>query len=62
MMKSKDRCNRCGVLLDKSWMQRAHRCYGARDFRGLKIDRSFIKKFVITEMILISSVIALFML
>ncbi|MFN4336256.1 MAG: hypothetical protein ACK4FV_01565 [Candidatus Nitrosocaldus sp.] len=46
------RC-KCGVLLDKPWMERAHRCI----YREMKREsRSFWKKFMIVECILITFV------
>ncbi|MEM1960012.1 MAG: hypothetical protein QXE95_01665 [Candidatus Nitrosocaldus sp.] len=39
------RC-KCGVLLDKPWMERAHRCM-YKDMK--KESRGFWKKFVIVE-------------
>ncbi|GIU71219.1 MAG: hypothetical protein KatS3mg003_1269 [Candidatus Nitrosocaldaceae archaeon] len=42
------RC-RCGVLLDKEWMSRSHKCQWRE-------KRQFIKLFIITELILLSAV------
>ena len=50
-MQSNDRCGKCGVLLDKSWMRNAHRC-----FMDNIEKKKFIKQLIITEAILVSAV------
>lgn len=45
--KSRNRCGRCGVLLDKSWMRNAHACV-----REDKTKKQFIKRLLLTEVIL----------
>ncbi len=42
------RC-KCGIMLDKPWMERAHRCM-------YRESRDFWKKFIIVECILIAFV------
>ncbi|MCS6767518.1 MAG: hypothetical protein RMJ59_01270 [Candidatus Nitrosocaldus sp.] len=48
------RC-RCGVLLDRPWMERAHRC-------TYRESRGFWKKFLLVECILITFVAIVYLL
>lgn len=52
------RC-KCGVLLDKPWMERAHRCM-YRDMQ--RESRGFWKKFVIVEGILMTFIAIVYLL
>ncbi len=51
------RC-RCGVLLDKPWMVKAHRC----PYTNSKHKKEFFKWFLITEGILVTFTIIAYLL
>lgn len=52
------RC-KCGVMLDKPWMEKAHRCI----YREMQRESSnFWKKFMIVECILITFVVIAYLL
>ena len=57
LLQSTDRCSKCGVLIDKSWMRNARRC-----FIDAKSKKKFVKQLILTEAILIAAVALLYVL